>query len=267
MSRFKGRLKKLCDTFEQNEGIEEENLFENKDFENTNKFDNKEIIDRYFTNHLDNGNLYPEVFQEHKKETKRRSLSSNLENDEYFAEELQMANKIKGSEICDQVNEEIQSNFSMNLNGLYNFTPSETLKMNIETSPIEQESPKKIPKFKRLKKVLEYQSSEIDQTQKIVNLNDQELKPKFQDCSICLSEINSVIARLDNCSHLFCFHCIKEWSNVTNECPLCKKRFIKITKLSKEGAKIGEARVRQKNQVSQEPEYEILESKIFNNSK
>ena len=38
------------------------------------------------------------------------------------------------------------------------------------------------------------------------------------------------VGRLNDCIHAFCFDCIKDWSDVTNECPLCKRKFNEITK-------------------------------------
>lgn len=34
------------------------------------------------------------------------------------------------------------------------------------------------------------------------------------------------------CVHLFCFDCIRDWSQITNSCPLCKKDFLKIEHLT-----------------------------------
>lgn len=31
-----------------------------------------------------------------------------------------------------------------------------------------------------------------------------------------------------NCQHAYCLECIKDWSQVCNLCPLCKKEFIDI---------------------------------------
>lgn len=39
------------------------------------------------------------------------------------------------------------------------------------------------------------------------------------------------MGKLDACTHVFCFDCIKDWSDVTNECPLCKRRFNEIVKV------------------------------------
>ncbi|KAL6324036.1 hypothetical protein AAG906_006307 [Vitis piasezkii] len=53
-----------------------------------------------------------------------------------------------------------------------------------------------------------------------------------QVCGICLSEEGKrrVRGTLDCCSHYFCFACIMEWSKVESRCPLCKQRFMTISK-------------------------------------
>ncbi|KAK9673305.1 hypothetical protein RND81_12G159100 [Saponaria officinalis] len=56
-------------------------------------------------------------------------------------------------------------------------------------------------------------------------------------CGICLTEEgkNTVRGTLDCCSHYFCFTCIMEWSKVETRCPLCKQRFVTISKPTKCG--------------------------------
>ena len=51
-------------------------------------------------------------------------------------------------------------------------------------------------------------------------------------CPICVEEISSdKIAKIDSCSHSFCYPCIWEWgTNHKNYCPLCKKKFENIEK-------------------------------------
>uniref|UniRef100_A0A803KNU6 Uncharacterized protein n=1 Tax=Chenopodium quinoa TaxID=63459 RepID=A0A803KNU6_CHEQI len=51
-------------------------------------------------------------------------------------------------------------------------------------------------------------------------------------CGICLTEEgkNTVRGTLNCCSHHFCFACIFEWSKVETRCPLCKQRFVSISK-------------------------------------
>lgn len=49
-------------------------------------------------------------------------------------------------------------------------------------------------------------------------------------CTICQCEMEeNDIAHLENCDHLYCFGCIKEWgTKAENSCPLCKKKFNSI---------------------------------------
>ncbi|KAF0902212.1 hypothetical protein E2562_014451 [Oryza meyeriana var. granulata] len=82
-------------------------------------------------------------------------------------------------------------------------------------------------------------------------------------CGICLSEEQRVTVQgvLDCCSHYFCFACIMQWSKVESRCPLCKRRFTTITKLSKEdtGLELTNPviRVEERDQVYQPTEEEI----------
>ncbi|KAK4339703.1 hypothetical protein RND71_041165 [Anisodus tanguticus] len=57
-------------------------------------------------------------------------------------------------------------------------------------------------------------------------------EPVKQICGICLSEEvkRTVRGTLNCCSHYFCFACIMEWSKVESRCPLCKQRFVTISK-------------------------------------
>lgn len=52
----------------------------------------------------------------------------------------------------------------------------------------------------------------------------------LDDCSICLDTIKT-LGRLDCCDHYFCYDCIYKWSQSSNTCPLCKKRFAAISKI------------------------------------
>lgn len=75
-----------------------------------------------------------------------------------------------------------------------------------------------------------------------------------------IGDISETIANLDCCTHIFCVNCIKDWTNVTNQCPLCKKRIKKMITKSMDGTKLSETRVKHKEQVpEEEPAYEIIE--------
>ena len=47
------------------------------------------------------------------------------------------------------------------------------------------------------------------------------------NCSICLGPFNNK-SFTSNCAHSFCFVCLKQWSKVKAECPLCKQPFTSI---------------------------------------
>lgn len=50
-------------------------------------------------------------------------------------------------------------------------------------------------------------------------------------CGICLEESIKLQGLLSCCKHTFCFDCIDKWSQTSNTCPLCKKRFKQISKV------------------------------------
>ncbi|OMJ69995.1 hypothetical protein SteCoe_32124 [Stentor coeruleus] len=57
-------------------------------------------------------------------------------------------------------------------------------------------------------------------------------KEKAETCGICFDEIEFQ-GKINSCSHLFCFKCIKKWSDNENSCPICKSRFEKITRIAR----------------------------------
>ncbi len=73
--------------------------------------------------------------------------------------------------------------------------------------------------------------------------------PSF--CPICYLDGGDNIAVIDNCVHQFCYPCIKEWSKVTNLCPLCKKEFHEIKNYEK-GKVVGVEKVAPKKQTHEE---------------
>eukprot|EP00581_Thalassiosira_minuscula_P008793 CAMPEP_0183702422 /NCGR_PEP_ID=MMETSP0737-20130205/525_1 /TAXON_ID=385413 /ORGANISM="Thalassiosira miniscula, Strain CCMP1093" /LENGTH=1055 /DNA_ID=CAMNT_0025929021 /DNA_START=182 /DNA_END=3349 /DNA_ORIENTATION=- len=53
-------------------------------------------------------------------------------------------------------------------------------------------------------------------------------------CCICLDEPSpEELAKINGCSHPFCFSCIEKWADQENTCPLCKARFFKIDRVNK----------------------------------
>ncbi|KAK8950674.1 hypothetical protein KSP39_PZI003911 [Platanthera zijinensis] len=84
-----------------------------------------------------------------------------------------------------------------------------------------------------------------------------------QLCGICLSEEHNgtIQGILNCCSHYFCFACIMEWSKVESRCPLCKRRFVTITKYLRSGPMLEMRRhvirVQMRDQVYQPSEEEV----------
>ncbi len=58
-----------------------------------------------------------------------------------------------------------------------------------------------------------------------------EVLPSTSDniCSICLAAVAGSVTRTLACNHEFHVQCIKEWAEVKNSCPLCRKDFARIT--------------------------------------
>ena len=58
------------------------------------------------------------------------------------------------------------------------------------------------------------------------DLYDFELK-----CLICFGRV-SLVRRPENCYHIFCSLCLKEWMKQSDHCPYCRKEFHKIIKVN-----------------------------------
>jgi len=56
-----------------------------------------------------------------------------------------------------------------------------------------------------------------------------EITQELDPCGICLEKIENR-GILNCCKHCFCFVCIKKWSETSNTCPICKRRFRNISK-------------------------------------
>ena len=65
------------------------------------------------------------------------------------------------------------------------------------------------------------------------------MKPEQQEkmCAVCQCEMeHGSIAKIECCTHQFCFDCIKHWGTTcANTCPLCKKRFNSIKHKNEKG--------------------------------
>jgi len=99
---------------------------------------------------------------------------------------------------------------------------------------------------------IDEQTSMNNQLSKTSTTLDQEsllalvsVRPPTPDkCAVCLNNKQTdVIARIDSCSHTFCFPCILEWSKVRAICPLCKQPFNLITRERYSGDIVEEIRV------------------------
>jgi len=55
----------------------------------------------------------------------------------------------------------------------------------------------------------------------------------METCSICLDNI-LIRGKLSSCDHGFCFDCIHKWSEQTNTCPICKRRFTHLKRIEPE---------------------------------
>lgn len=62
---------------------------------------------------------------------------------------------------------------------------------------------------------------------------------KYMTCCICTEELTPLdVCYLDGCIiHGFHEECINQWKNINKTCPICRKSFVNIMKLKKEGDK------------------------------
>ncbi|CAF0727615.1 unnamed protein product [Adineta ricciae] len=109
---------------------------------------------------------------------------------------------------------------------------------------------------------IEEQAPMTEQLSKTTSNLDQEsllalvsVRPPTPDkCAVCLNnKQNDIIARIDSCSHTFCFPCVLEWSKVRAICPLCKQPFTVITRERYSGELIEEIRVQTTQRSSAPP--------------
>lgn len=55
---------------------------------------------------------------------------------------------------------------------------------------------------------------------------------KNDPCAICHERIRKKHLTKIGCTHYFCYDCIKEWSKRENSCPLCKRKFHRMVRMS-----------------------------------
>lgn len=67
-----------------------------------------------------------------------------------------------------------------------------------------------------------------------IGSDEEKAEPEeHQKCCICLEvPTPEDRAKLDSCSHTYCFSCIETWSERENSCPQCKARFTKIERMN-----------------------------------
>jgi hypothetical protein len=56
--------------------------------------------------------------------------------------------------------------------------------------------------------------------------NGERMDPSF--CPICYDENITYKATVVPCGHIFCIGCLEAWTNQTNRCPLCKRKYPQI---------------------------------------
>ncbi|VDO12902.1 unnamed protein product [Rodentolepis nana] len=64
--------------------------------------------------------------------------------------------------------------------------------------------------------------------------------PATNQCSICLGEMKASIGMLGGCEHIFCYDCIKKWSEAKRTCPIDRTPFDSINILHEIGGAIVE---------------------------
>ncbi|VDO02403.1 unnamed protein product [Rodentolepis nana] len=71
-------------------------------------------------------------------------------------------------------------------------------------------------------------------------LEEDMVMPATNQCSICLEEMKASIGMLGGCDHIFCYDCIKKWSEANRTCPLDRTPFDSINILHEIGGAIVE---------------------------
>ncbi len=63
-------------------------------------------------------------------------------------------------------------------------------------------------------------------------LNEREnFQIYMKNCVICLEDVTELkFCKINCCSHLFHYKCIKTWADIQNTCPTCRMRFERIIK-------------------------------------
>ncbi|KHN72460.1 PHD and RING finger domain-containing protein 1 [Toxocara canis] len=78
------------------------------------------------------------------------------------------------------------------------------------------------------------------------------------DCMICLSPPKFPKGRPDDCDHVFCYLCLRNWLKRRSECPLCKRSTKFIVKMYADG-KTAEVKVKERTAAHYENEFVTAE--------
>ncbi|XP_059158478.1 uncharacterized protein LOC131942609 [Physella acuta] len=70
-------------------------------------------------------------------------------------------------------------------------------------------------------------SKEVPDKDETTTEAEEHRRESPDNCSICLGPFNNK-SFTSSCAHSFCFVCLKQWSKVKAECPLCKQPFTSI---------------------------------------
>ena len=109
---------------------------------------------------------------------------------------------------------------------------------------------------------------EIESQGQTTGAREAELK---LDCGICLQPLAGLLensgpcggllggrARLENCSHIFCYGCIAKWADINTTCPTCRQTFSRMYVMDNEDVTLRTIiiKTQQQNWVDEEEEEE-----------
>lgn len=173
--------------------------------------------------------------------------------------------KKKSSQRKKRVKAASDSDFTVSESSDYEFTMSEEeLQQIVEAEELCRDLTEDLRSSKRIQ-----EDTSLYQPKKLSGRKGKEKEESAKNdagkqvCGICFTEErkNTVRGTLNCCSHFFCFACIMEWSKVESRCPMCKQRFITISKPSRCVTGVGPRnvviQVPERDQVYQPSEEEL----------
>ncbi|GAB2277390.1 hypothetical protein Dimus_012094 [Dionaea muscipula] len=195
------------------------------------------------------------------KMKKRNTLcrKRNFGNDEYFIESVQASRgkrKRKTAQRRPKLKPGSDSDFVSSESSDYEFTISEEEREQVKEA---NEICRSLGPSLRTAKTIQKESLGRKGKEKAEDVKNS----TKQVCGICLTEEGNGTVRgaLNCCCHYFCFACIMEWSKVETRCPLCKQRFVTVSKHARSTTGIDlrstVIRVAERNQVYQPSEDEL----------